>query len=154
MQDIFADYPEEGGSAPLLVRPAAQDEWLTVARIHEASASVAYRAIFSGHPFPRAESEERWRGFIGRILIAEISGHPVGFVAFDEAELHALYLLPEFQGQGIGSRLLAAADGPRHLWVLRDNHPARRFYTANGWHPTGEQRLDDDAVELCYARRS
>ena len=56
-------------------------------------------------------------------------------------EVHALYVLPGWQGRGVGRALLAGlTDALRTrgyraavLWTLRDRPPTRRFYEANGW---------------------
>lgn len=62
----------------------------------------------------------------------------------EDYHVASFYLLPEFQGRGIGSRLLrrvlsrADADGvPVRLEVLRIN-PARSLYERVGFHPCGE----------------
>ncbi|MCB0082289.1 MAG: GNAT family N-acetyltransferase, partial [Caldilineaceae bacterium] len=90
--------------------------------------------------------------FSGQILVAEVENVLVGFVAFDAAELHALYVLPEYQGQGIGHRLLTAAGAVSALWVLKENHAARRFYAAHGWAPDGTERMAFGVVEMRYQR--
>ena len=89
-----------------------------------------------------------------RYLLAEIpGGNPVGFAAFgpeeshpEEAFLHKLYVLPECQRLGCGSRLLdevmrrSRVDGCRtlSLRVNRANHNAIRAYEKNGFRKTGE----------------
>ena len=63
------------------------------------------------------------------------------------AEVHAIYLLEEVQGTGVGRALLERvteamrANGYRHavLWVFEANDRARRFYEAAGWSPDGER---------------
>lgn len=80
------------------------------------------------------------------------------------AEVHAIYLLEEVQGTGVGRALLERvtdalrADGSRHavLWVFEANDRARRFYEAAGWSPDGahaEHRFDGGIRQvLRYAR--
>lgn len=56
-------------------------------------------------------------------------GALVGFVAFRE-------VLPDWQGRGIGGRLLGIAKAcwpDLRLWTFQRNLPARRFYAANGF---------------------
>lgn len=56
-------------------------------------------------------------------------------------ELYALYVDPDIWGAGYGAALHSAAlthlDGQGFpsaiLWVLENNHRARRFYKGNGW---------------------
>ncbi|MEY9849790.1 GNAT superfamily N-acetyltransferase [Streptacidiphilus sp. BW17] len=60
-------------------------------------------------------------------------------------EVHALYVHPDAWFTGAGARLLTAAtealatDGHAELtlWVLEENHQARRFYERQGWQPDG-----------------
>ena len=66
-------------------------------------------------------------------------------------EVHALYVLPGWQGRGVGRALLAGltdalrARGYRAavLWTLRDRPPTRRFYEANGWTFDGTETTYD-----------
>jgi GNAT superfamily N-acetyltransferase len=113
---------------------------------------VAYAHIFPDQPFPREQTIERWRTFPGRVLVIEDYDTIIGFVAFDECELHALYVLPGYQGTGVGSRLLEAAGAVSFLWVLKENHVARRFYEARGWNAEGRERAAFGVVEMLYSR--
>ncbi|GAA1511573.1 GNAT family N-acetyltransferase [Streptomyces albidochromogenes] len=88
------------------------------------------------------------------------AGRPTG-----DAELYALYVLPEHHGTGAGRALTAgllaraAADGhPRMLlWVLTRNARARRFYERAGFVPDGAEApfdvLGTAVPETRYARR-
>ena len=82
-------------------------------------------------------------------LVAEEGEEVLGFADFrlrstTEAELAAIYVLPEMQGRRIGARLLEAGIGrfpPGIRFVLRveqDNAQAQRFYEAHGFRRTGE----------------
>lgn len=123
-----------------------------VADIHERSATVAYAHIFDG-PFPREETRQRWDDYDGRIVLARSGDTLLGFVAWREDELDALYVLPEAAGSGVGGRLIVAAAGVRRLWVLEDNRHARGFYEHRGWSASGRVRQLYGAVrELEYLR--
>lgn len=68
--------------------------------------------------------------------IAEIDGQPAAYVAFHPGWLEHLYVLPTFQGRGIGPVLMAKAleDGTsRDLWTFQKNARARKFYEDRGW---------------------
>lgn len=134
------------------IRAARGDERRLIAQIHERTATIAYEGIFPGQPFPRKETLQRWRAFCGKIIVAEKGETVIGFAAFDPSELHALYVLPEHQGQGVGARLLDAAGSVTRLWVLKDNAGARRFYEARGWRAEGTEQASFGAVELLYCR--
>jgi GNAT superfamily N-acetyltransferase len=108
--------------------------------------------LFPSGSFPSAETRRRWQTFTGRVVVAEDAGRVVGFAAFDQRELHALYVLPAYWGRGVGGRRLAAAGPVRERWVLRDNARARRFYERHGWRATGAEAAPAGAVELRYRR--
>ena len=62
--------------------------------------------------------------------------HLVGFIAFSEGWVEQLYILPDWQGQGIGRALLEipkASHPELRLWTFQQNAGARRFYEANGF---------------------
>ncbi|MEU5550889.1 GNAT family N-acetyltransferase [Micromonospora sp. NPDC047793] len=94
-------------------------------------------------------------------LLAEVDGALAGFTTFgpyrnnqdrgdlDPAygEVVALYVAPAHWGDGTAPALFTAAhDGLREhgwseyrVWVLADNHRARRFYQRAGLSPDGEE---------------
>ncbi len=61
-------------------------------------------------------------------------------------EIHRLYVVRKYQGQGIGKRLMQAMlEAPLlaqasavYLGVWENNHPAQRFYARYGFSPVGE----------------
>jgi GNAT superfamily N-acetyltransferase len=139
----------------VVIRPLRHHECDLVAHIHRASATQAYAGIFpSDEPFPWDETLARWRSFAGQIVVAESDGaaEPVGFVAFDDRELHALYVLPAYWGRGIGERLLEAAGDVSELWVLQANTRARQFYERRGWAPDSARYEHHNVVVLRYHR--
>jgi GrpB-like predicted nucleotidyltransferase (UPF0157 family) len=81
---------------------------------------------------------------------AERSGDPL-----HTGEVHALYVLAQHQGRGLGRRLMTAgAQGllrRNHramlVWVLKDNHPSRRFYERLGGQLLREQVLKIGGAE-------
>jgi GNAT superfamily N-acetyltransferase len=96
-------------------------------------------------------------------LVAEEDGVIVGFTSFgpyriqgreDEyereiGELYAIYVSPGRWGTGAGRALMAACrDGLAaagyaefRLWVLEENHRARRFYERAGMAPDGAREI-------------
>ena len=67
---------------------------------------------------------------------AERQGKLVGVIAFRRDWLDQLYVLPDAQGQGVGSSLLEIAQHAHpllNLWTFQRNLPARRFYEASGF---------------------
>jgi GNAT superfamily N-acetyltransferase len=91
-------------------------------------------------------------------IIGFASGGPRrGTILPAEAEIYALYVLPDHQGQGIGRRLVARMFdyfssrewNSAGLWVVEANQPARRFYEALGGRlgPRQVEQLGTGAVE-------
>jgi ribosomal protein S18 acetylase RimI-like enzyme len=68
-----------------------------------------------------------------------------------QGEIFACYVRPEWWGRGVGrllmthavSALAEAGLDDVTLWVLEDNHRARRFYEACGFQPDGTRQLLD-----------
>ncbi len=156
-----SDLPErlprrrQGGTSCLRLVRDCSAAWLDhVVAIHEESATVAYRHIFT-EAFPRSEVDARWRAHQGPIILAVENGQPVGFIAWDNLDLDALYVRPSAGGHGIGSILLGHATAVRRLWVLEQNHDGRSFYENRSWTWSGRSRSFGDAgavTELLYTR--
>lgn len=91
-----------------------------------------------------------WRLSNSLMLVAEADNTIAGFANFTsvneqgQAELSAVYLLPEYQGEGIGSVLLNAGIEKLenvkeiHLDVERDNTIGTAFYKAKGFKTADE----------------
>lgn len=81
----------------------------------------------------------------GRVLVAEVDGQVVGMVSFGPLDgafhIWKLYLLPDFQRHGLGSRLMEAAldrarqDGHTQvrLSYLDGNEHSAQFYAKHGF---------------------
>lgn len=70
------------------------------------------------------------------VYIAKDNETIVGFCAFREGWIDHLYLLPQYQGKGIGPKLLAlakAANTEIQLWTFQKNDVARKFYESHGF---------------------
>lgn len=79
------------------------------------------------------------------LYVAEVEGEVVGFANYSQVrdggkvELAAIYLYPEFQGQGIGTALLQQAikeiEGTKEIYinVEKDNKIGMTFYKAKGF---------------------
>ena len=135
-----------------------------VARITSAE---TYRGIIPADELTsfveRAYSEEslKHRMEAGVFLVAVVGGEVVGFADFDpdpgkpgEVELAAIYVLPEMQGRGVGTRLLEVgigrfdSAGSLTLRVARDNLVGWRFYEARGFRSVGEHVWRTDTGDV------
>jgi GNAT superfamily N-acetyltransferase len=118
---------------------------LRLATLADADAVAAvFTPSFAGLDYlPRLHTAEEDRAhFRGLLLrgdefwVAEESGSALGFAHLHEDVLEHLYVHPDAQGRGIGSRLLERVKERRpegfRLWVFQRNEGARRFYERHG----------------------
>lgn len=99
----------------------------------------------------------------GRGWVALVQGVPVAFAMADAAEqtVFALFVRPGHEGQGLGRRLMAAAEdwlfaqGCEEIWLLTDARldvRANGFYRHLGWQDRGIQ--EDGQVKFTKAAAS
>lgn len=104
-------------------------------------------------------------GSVSRVLGYALIGPCSDPDATDLGEVEAIYLDPGAIGRGLGrllldeavDRLRAAGSRAIVLWVLTDNHPARRFYARAGFEPDGAARMldfDGSAIEEIRYRQT
>lgn len=116
-----------------------------LAEIQEAASVAGLGHIYGDEPFPREAVLERWRTYTGEIFLDE---EERGFSATGDDFLNGLYVRPEAWGTGVAARLhdraiealRASGVVTARLWVLAENHRARRFYERRGWEPDGTTR--------------
>ena len=146
--------------SPIQIRPLCKDDDpIAISRIYALSWKAAYRGIIPD-AYLNALREDRWAPFLKdakdiRSLVMIKDTQFIGTASVCPArepkmagwgELVSIYLLPEYFGQGCGRLLLEAALAELermdfkdiYLWVLRENHRARRFYEKNGFADSGE----------------
>ena len=108
-------------------------------------AALSYRAreswwadiLSTGHPTTSSLVAETERGEV----VGFATGGPEseGNLTY-RGELYSIYLLEQYQRQGVGRRLVSALAqhllvdgiGSMLVWVLEDNHPACQFYESLG----------------------
>lgn len=137
------------------IRPATRKDAEAIADVHH----VAWHATYSGiiphlalHRMVGRRDGAWWANAIRRqttVLVIEIDGEVVGYATLgrnrareltQQGEIYEIYILPEFQGIGLGTKLFAAARtrlaarGLKGLvvWVLEDNFNALHFYESAG----------------------
>jgi RimJ/RimL family protein N-acetyltransferase len=132
-----------------VIRRSSRDEAETHFAIQRAACVVGLPHIYPPelYPFPDEAIRQRWREWEGTVLVAERDGLVVGVAGVEACWLHGFYVLPEYWGSGVAQELHDAAlaeqpDCPElRLWVLEENHRARRFYEKQGWRLNGETRI-------------
>lgn len=137
------------------IRTAESDDVSVVQRVARTTWYHTYRDSipervreeFVGQAYSHDSLRQRIESNV--FIVALQDGRIVGFADFrplskTHVELAAIYVLPEMQGRGIGTRLLRAGverfpSGTTFvLRVERDNAPAQRFYETHGFRKSGE----------------
>ena len=110
-----------------------------------AAADVFITSRRSAFPLiPRSiHADEGVRGWFASVVmveretwVAELEGRIVGVMVVREEFVDQLYVLPQAQRRGIGSRLLAQAKRGHsrlRLYTFQSNDPARDFYEKHGF---------------------
>ena len=162
------------------IRAAIPKDAGPMARVHVDSWRTSYAGIVPDDHLAQLSYRGReltWvdilSGDHGNFVAETDTGEVVGFAGGGPerdgdpvycGELYGLYLLREFQRRGIGrslvsvvaERLLTDGFSSMLLWVLEDNHPARRFYGSLGGKPVGCKTVTiggANLVELAYGWR-
>ena len=129
-------------SPPATVRDFAPDDLEAVAAILRSATRQAYTFMAWSH------DDDSYAAFIAATLptwnavrVAIADGQPVGFACLEGDLLDQLFVLPGWQGKGIGSLLLddvktLRPDGFR-LYTFEKNLAARAFYERRGCVETG-----------------
>ena len=143
----------------VLIRKANKEDYLDIANIHFTSWKLAYSSLLP-KSYIAQENDLSYKMKMWK----EVMAHPnasiwmaydsrdsnnytnLGFIAcfnkYNNCEVKALYVLPEYQRLGIGSQLMHVAlnniqdanlNFSLSLWVLRDNVSAVSFYKKHGF---------------------
>lgn len=92
----------------------------------------------------------------GWVTVAQIADQVIGFIARDDAVIHALYVDASARSKGVGSALLGQAmqNAARlDLWTFQHNTSAQRFYERHGFDAverTNGARNDEGLPDIRY----
>lgn len=160
------------------IRKAESKDATTLGHLQVTSWRSAFRNIASDDYLDHHVSEQNqaddWKEILADpeqvVFVTEIENKAIGYawahqeddesIAWD-SELISMHILPEYKRWGIGRKLLTAvatklkAQGCKsvYLWVLEDNHPARKFYEALGGGLAGKHQIklgDRELTEVAY----
>ncbi|MBU0799864.1 MAG: GNAT family N-acetyltransferase [Alphaproteobacteria bacterium] len=156
------------------LRPATIDDAAALAHIHVAGWRASYEGLVDAAFLDSLDENARaqnWRDWLAtgqtHALIAFAADNtPAGFISYGNlrtpppgmsqirplytAEIYAIYLLPAFWRQKLGSQLMAAAATDlrtrKHkslcLWVMEGNKRAVSFYKKKGGQKCGTKQVE------------
>jgi ribosomal protein S18 acetylase RimI-like enzyme len=137
------------------VRGAESGDVEGITTVHDSSWRYAYEGLIPAQELSRmiARRGPKWWGRAIRrgtaVLVLEVGGTIAGYATYgpnrardlaQKGEIYEIYLLPEYQGVGLGTQLFLSArrELSRHgydsavVWALADNEAACRFYRNAG----------------------
>ena len=125
-----------------------QANLLQAAAIHSISWQDSHRA-FCTPDFIDLHSPDRQREYLnsklnnGTKIYMLVEDEPIGIVSVTGGLIEDLYILPDRQNRGYGTKLLQYAieqctDTPT-LWILENNTEAERLYRRMGFKKTGRK---------------
>lgn len=113
--------------------------------IHLRATMSSYGAL---HPWlePILADPENALEVVEWTLVCELDARVIGYAGVTSSHLENLFVDPEAQGQGVGSRLLAAVEEriglPMTLRCLTTNQAAQRFYLRHGFAVVQTESID------------
>jgi GNAT superfamily N-acetyltransferase len=130
----------------MVIRIADSGELDTLIDVQEKANLESLSGIFGPeHPLPTHKIALRWRDAFAqpgnRFAVCEQAGRVVGVTMVSPPWLHALQVLPEYWGRGVGAVLHGDALGAIRaagaqealLRTFARNTRARRFWEKHGW---------------------
>ena len=152
-------------------RRALKADAEAIASVHDLSWWNAYSGMVPHKALARMIQRRGaawWNNAIERatvILVLEMQDRIVGYATIGrnrvktlpfDGEIYEIYLLPEYQGVGLGAHLFLSAlhELKRRdlsgtvVWVLEDNEPALQFYENAGGHRIAEGKESFDGKDL------
>ncbi|WP_372844601.1 GNAT family N-acetyltransferase [Psychrobacter sp.] len=153
------------------IRKADQHDVSDIAHIHFTSWHATYADLLPKAYRDKENNLPQKIAMWGKIMLSsgvntwiayDDENNNVGFISYftknNECEITTLYILPQYQSLGLGTKLMNAAieDISRHnrcitlsLWVLENNLPAISFYKKSGFEPDGkhsEELYEDSKI--------
>ena len=131
-----------------MIVPVDETNLLQAATIHSISWKESHRA-FCTPDFIETHTPDRQREYLrnkmnnGTKLYMLVEEKPIGVVSVTKGLIEDLYILPDMQNMGHGTKLLLYAVGQctdtPTLWILENNINAERLYRRIGFKETGRK---------------
>ncbi|AOR25110.1 GNAT family N-acetyltransferase [Clostridium taeniosporum] len=95
---------------------------------------------------------------LGKIMYILIENYPVGIVSVHDNVIENLYVLPNEQGNGYGTKLLLFAiskcKNEPILWILNNNKRAYKLYSKYGFKKTGNINILSESISEIEMKKS
>ena len=144
----------------MILRLATADDAQAIAIVHRTAMRISLSFLPELHTAAEDLTYFRERFLpANEVWVADINGRVAAYIGFDAEWIHHLYVLPEFQGEGLGPQLLAKAmaeNRPKRLWTFQQNTRARRFYEDRGFVAvefTDGRGNEEMTPDVCYEWR-
>ena len=143
-----------------MIVPVDETNLLQAATIHSISWKESHRA-FCAPDFIETHTPDRQREYLrnkmnnGTKLYMLVEEKPIGVVSVTKGLIEDLYILPDMQNMGHGTKLLLYAVGQctdtPTLWILENNINAERLYRRIGFKETGRKNATNKLDEIEFA---
>ena len=127
-------------------RRATADDVVALRDLERIASTTGLAHVFGALPYPDDDVLARWALLLqDPTVVVEVVEDEQGLVALtahDGSALRHLAVRPDHWSAGLGREGFARAEaaGARRLWVLEENHRARRLYESLGWAPSGDSQ--------------
>ncbi len=137
-----------------MFREATEDDLLDLAELEREANLAALGHVFPAHehPFPFDDVLARWRlvlddpAAVVLVLDEKEAAGLAAYAAYDDSTIRHLAVHPRHWGQGLATAAVETAVNAMDLrgttiaslWVLEENHRARRLYSYLGWRETAD----------------
>ena len=154
-----------------MFREAAEDDLVNLAELERDANLAALGHVFrpEQHPFPFDDVLARWRLVLddpAAVVLVRDEGEAQGlaaYAAYDDCSIRHLAVHPRHWGEGLATAAIETAVQAMDmrgttiasLWVLQENHRARRLYSYLGWRETDDTQQapwPPHPTELRYTR--
>ncbi|MFQ3543992.1 GNAT family N-acetyltransferase [Halobacillus rhizosphaerae] len=160
----------------IVIREASVKDAEEIAKVSVSSWKTAYQGILPNEFLTKLDyhsKTNKWNHVIlekqGKVLVAEENGSVIGFIHggsertneyFYQGELYAIYLYKDYQGGGIGRRLIRELAGKLKetgmgsllVWVLSESK-SREFYEKLGGRKVDHKLIyigEKELTEVAY----
>lgn len=149
------------------IRPAAQADLPALTALTKRLAPMLYAEHFSEEDLAAwlagDEAERAMAVLWPEAEVAEVDGRVAGLCHIHPGDMvNLLWVDPDWQGRGVGSALLAAAERrifsagykQARLFCSGRNEAARAFFRKRGWRFFSERFLNGEVWEVVKAKRN